>query len=230
MRTILVLVAVGPVVARRPPPTRVVSRSGRRRLRRARLRVHERRADARGEDSLPHRRHAAEGRRRRRAQRRADPARHGRHRRGIPGRGLRRAPVRQGAAARRREVLHHPAGQRRSRPVEQAERRPAHEVSEVSLHRHGEAAVRARDQGAGPDQSQARDGHLDGRDARVELGLHVSGLRGGPRAAGQQSGRDRRPQPRVAQVPDRRDRNRSDVEERRTTPSSRAGWPARSDS
>ena len=74
---------------------------------------------------------------------------------------------------------------------------------------------RARDQGPRAHQSQARDGHLDGRDARVGLGLHVSGFRRGPRAAGEQPGRDRRPQSRVAQVPDRRDRDRSDVEERR---------------
>ena len=41
--------------------------------------------------------------------------------------------------------------------------------------------------GLGLTQPQARDGHVDGRDARVELGLHVSRLRGGPGAAGQQS-------------------------------------------
>ena len=45
---------------------------------------------------------------------------------------------------------------------------------ELSLRRHGEAAVRARDQGSRADESQARDGHVDGRDARVGLGLHVS--------------------------------------------------------
>ena len=55
----------------------------------------------------------------------------------LPGRHLRRPVVRQGPAARRGEVLHHPSRQRRPRPVEQAERWPAHEVPEVSLHRHG---------------------------------------------------------------------------------------------
>ena len=42
--------------------------------------------------------------------------------------------------------------------------------------------------------------------------------------------RDRRPQSRVAQAARRRDRDRPDVEERRTTPSRRAGWPVRSGS
>ena len=65
--------------------------------------------------------------------------------------------------------------------------------------------------GLGLDESEAGDGHVDGRDARVELGLHVSRVRGGPGAAGEQPGGDRRTESRVAQVPDRRDRDRSDV-------------------
>ena len=63
----------------RERPAGAISRSRRRRFHRARLRVHERRALARSEDSLPHGRHAAQGCRRRRPQRRADPARHRRH-------------------------------------------------------------------------------------------------------------------------------------------------------
>ena len=208
--------------------TGAISCSGRRRLHRARFCVHERRALAGGEDSLPDRRHAAEGCGWRRPQRRVDPARHRRQRRRVPRRQLRGPVVRQGPAARCGEVLHHPARQRRSRPVEQAERRPAHEVPEVSLHRHGEAAVRARDQGPRTHQSQAGDGHVDGRDARVGLGLHVSRVRRGPGAAGQQPGRDRRPQSRVAQVPDRRDRDTIRRGSTATTPSSRAAWRARS--
>ena len=88
--------------------------------------------------------HAAQGRRRRRPQRRADPARHGRH-----GRAVSSAPATAGRLFGKGQPLDaekyfiilpdnvgHGA-------VEQAERRPAHEVSAVSLHRHGEAAVRA---------------------------------------------------------------------------------------
>ena len=58
--------------------------------------------------------------------------------------------------------------------LEQAERRPAHEVSEVSLHRHGEAAASAGDRGARPDAPAARDGDVDGRDAHVDVGLSCS--------------------------------------------------------
>ena len=58
------------------------------------------------------------------------------------------------------------------------------------------------------------DGHLDGRDAQLDVGLHVSPLRRRPGAAGQQPGRDRRPQPGLAQGAGRRHRHRPDLEGR----------------
>ena len=83
-------------------------------------------------------------------------------------------------------------------------------------------------EGLGLSRLHRRDRDVDGRHAHVDVGLPVSGLHGCARAAGEQPGRDRRTQSRLAQAARRRDRDRSDVEERRTTPSSRAGWPVRS--
>ena len=103
-----------------------------------------------------------------------DPARHRRLRRRLPGRRLRRTAVRQGPAARRRALLHHPARQRRPRPVEQAERRAADEVPGLPLHRHGAAAAPPGHRGARTHPPAPGDGHVDGRDAQLDVGLHVS--------------------------------------------------------
>ena len=127
---------------------------------------------------------------------------------------LRRPAVRQGSAARRRALLHHPARQRRPRPVEQAQRRPADEVPGLPLHRHGPAAASAGDRGPRPHPSAPCHGHVDGGDAQLDVGLHVPHLRRRAGPAGQQPRGDRRAQPHVAQGPGRRHRHRSDLEGR----------------
>ena len=86
-------------------------------------------------------------------------------------------------------------------------------------------------EGLGLDPPAPGDGHLDGRDAQLDVGLHVSRLRRRPGAAGQQPGRDRRPQPGVAQGAGRRHRHRPDLEGRQLHRAAarhgqRAGLPA----
>ena len=90
-----------------------------------------------------------------------------------------------------------------------AERRPAHEVPALPLRRHGAAAASPGHRAARPDAPAAGNGHVDGGDARVAVGLHVSVIRRRPGATRQQPRGNRRPQPRVAQAAGRRDRHRS---------------------
>ena len=170
---------------------------------------------ARAADALPHARHAAKGRRRRRAQCRADHARHDRERRAVSRRQLRRRVVRPGPAARRGEVLHHPAGRHRPRRVEQAERRHAGALSALWLCRHGRGGVPPVDRRPAGEPSAARDGHVDGGHAHVAVGVALSGIRRRLDAARQPARTDLRPQPRLAPRRHRRDPQRSAVDARR---------------
>ena len=75
----------------------------------------------------------------------------------------------------------------------------ADEVPGLPLHRHGPAAAPPGHRRARTHPPAPGDGHVDGRDAQLDVGLPVSALRRRPGAAGQQPGRDRRPQPGLAQ-------------------------------
>ena len=131
------------------------------------------------------------------------------------GRWLRRRAVRAGAAARRVEVLHHPARRHRPRRLEQAEQRPARQVPALRLRRHGRSGAPARDRGAGRQPPAPGDGHVDGRHAHLDVGLTLSRLHGRADAARERADADQLPQPRLAARRDRRDPQRSRMEERR---------------
>ena len=163
----------------------------RRGLRHQGLQVRVGRDAAGAEDPLPHARHAAEGRAGDRPQRRADHARHGRHRarQFATGRGFAGELFLPGPAARRDEVLHHPAGRHRPRQVEQAERRPAREVSALRLPGHADGRARAADAGARRQPPAARDGHVDGRHAHLAVGRALAGFHGRADAARQRARR-----------------------------------------
>ena len=168
------------------PPAAAGDRRG---LRHQGLHVQFGRDAARAEDPLPHARHAEEGRAGHRPQRRADHARHGRHGRPVHGTRVRRRAVPAGPAARRHEVLHRDARRHRPRQVEQAERRPAREVSALRLPGHADGGARAADRGPRRQPPAAGDGHVDGRHAHVAVGRALAGLHGRADAARQRARR-----------------------------------------
>ena len=152
----------------------------------------------------------------RRADRRAgaDPARHRRLRRELPDAGLRRRAVRRGPAARRHEVLHHPARRDRRRQIGQAVRRPAREVPALQLRRHGRGAVPAGDRRPRRQPPAPGDRQLDGRHADLDVGRGLSGLHGRAGADGVAADRDVEPQLDDAADDHRRDPQRSRLEQR----------------
>ena len=100
---------------------------------------------------------------------------------------FRRRTVRRRSAARCEEVLHHHPELDRPRQVVEAVRRPAREIPEVQLRRHGRGAG-APAQGAPEDRPRApRDRQFDGRHAYLALGAEISGLHGRGRADGRRS-------------------------------------------
>ena len=89
---------------------------------------------------------------------------------------LRRRAVRPRPAAGREQVLHHPAGRHRHRKIVQTFRRPARQVSQIQLRRHGRRAIQAGDRRPGHPPSAPGAGQLDGRHAHLDLGRELSGL------------------------------------------------------
>ena len=89
---------------------------------------------------------------------------------------VRRRALRPRAAAGRHPLLHHPAGRHRHRKIDQTFGRPACELSEVQLRRHGRRPIPAGDGAPGRAPPAARARELDGRHADLDLGPEVSGL------------------------------------------------------
>ena len=146
---------------------------------------------------------------------RADPARHHRFRRQHAVAGVRRRTVRPRPAARREQVLHHPAGRHRHRQIVQTFRRPARQISAIQLRRHGRGTIPAGDRRPGCPPSAPRARQLDGRHAHLDLGRELSGLHGCAGADGVAAHRDVRPQLDDAAHADRRHPQRSGLEQRR---------------
>ena len=118
-------------------------------------------------------------------------------------------------------VLHHPARRHRPRTVEQAERRPAREVSTLRLSRHDRGRASTGDRRPWRQPPASGHGHLDGRDAHLAVGRAVSRLHGRADAARQRAVADSRAESRLATDRDRRDTKRSGMERRRVPGPSR---------
>src|SRR5438093_678494 len=138
---------------------------------------------------------AAARRRRERTQRGAHPARHGRLGKPVPLAAFRRGAVRPRAAARHDDALPHPAGQPRTRAVQQAERRAQGPVPALHLRRHGRGAVPPGDGRAARRPPAAGHGHVHGLHALVALGGAPSRVHGRRGAARLRPHADRRPEP-----------------------------------
>ncbi len=143
--------------------------------------------------------HAAEGRQGHRAQCRAHRPWHRRQRCAIHPSGIRRRVVWRGTAAGRDPLLHRAGRRHRARQIRQTQRWTAREVSAVRLHRHGRSAVPPAHRGPCGQSPAAGHGHVHGRHAHLGVGRAPSGIHGRADAAGQPSGADLRPQPRLAQ-------------------------------
>ena len=81
-----------------------------------------------------------------------------------------------------------------ARQIVQAVGRPAREIPELQLRRHGRGAVPAGDRGPRRQASAARDRQLDGRHADLDVGRDLSRLHGRAGADGLAADRDVEPQ------------------------------------
>ncbi len=97
-------------------------------------------------------------------------------------------------AARCVAIFPHPARRRRTRRIEQAERRPADQVPTLSLPRHRRLRAPADHRGARHQAPAPGHGQFDGRHAHLDVGLHVSRPDGWARADRQPADRDQRTQ------------------------------------
>ena len=127
---------------------------------------------------------------------------------------LRRRAVRHGPAARRDEILHHHSGRGRPRQIVQALRRPARQVPEIQLRRHGRGPLSPDQGGPRRPPSAPGDRQLDGRHAHVAVGREVSRLHGRAGADGVAALRDGQPQLDAAAPADRYDPHRSGLQRR----------------
>ena len=128
--------------------------------------------------------------------------------------GFRRRAVRQRPAARRRQVLHHHPGRDRPWQIGKALRRPARQVPQVQLRRHGRSAPPADQGGPRHPPPAPRDRQLHGRHAHMVLGCEIPRLHGRARAHGVAALRDGKPQLDAAPAADRHRPQRSGLQRR----------------
>ena len=120
------------------------------------------------------------------------------------------------------QVLHHPPGRGRPRQIIETLRRPARQVPEIQLRRHGRGPLPA-DQGRPRHPPSAPgDRQLDGRHAHLAVGRQVSRRHGCARADGVAALRDGEPQLDAAPAAGRHHPHRSRLQERRLHRRSRA--------
>src|SRR5262249_19022640 len=140
-----------------------------------------------------------------------DPARHRRLRSEFLDARLRWRVVRPRPAAGRKQILHHPVRRDWNRKIGEAIGRPANQISEVQLRRHGRSPIPACDRGARHPSLAPRARQFHGRHADVALGRKASRLYGCAGADGVATHAHGEPQLDVAADDARNDPQRSQM-------------------